>query len=614
MPRASGQETPPSPLQRRSHGAVGACLEARHEPFTPINDFLTAARSVANFLAGQLRYHVSSKEGGKMLQSVVHSAVRKIAPLAMGATALGTAFASSPTVASVATLPIPHPLISDWQYLGNSGTPPSDALCNQIPPPFGPRRCFNPTAVANAYNYAGLHAAGNEGQGKTIAIIDSFGSDSIRNDLAVFNTAFGLPHMCGEGPIPSTPAGNCPASAPGPHFNIIEIQGSPPPVPPPPNDNGTGLEFHNLWDLEVSLDVEWSHATAPLANIDLVTTPTAETLGQQGFQQMMHAEDVVVENHMADVITQSFGAGEGSFNNGLPALKQLRQAFIDAQANHVTVFASSGDGGSLNGTKQSIVGPQGGGAGPASNQVIPYPSVIWPASDPLVTAVGGTYLCMDATTGLFLNTTEPPARCQPGLNTNLEREPAWRAGGGGYSIFFQKPDFQSALPALPAGSSYQGSAPGMPVPAGAQMRGVPDIAYQASSLTGMLVYMTEPNAPSSTTGGTPCPGGSPCSTGWYVVGGTSSSSPQWAGLIAMADQMAGRDLGYINPSLYTLANNPTTYANDFFDDDTYGNQQTAPGSGTSGDCCQSSKGWDAVTGLGSPNVANLLPDLIAATP
>src|SRR6202043_2604498 len=119
-------------------------------------------------------------------------------------------------------------------------------------------------------------------------------------------------------------------------FDIVCFQGCPPPTPPPPS-SGTGLEAHNLWSLEVALDVEWAHATAPLANIMLVTTPTAETLGVQGFQQMVNAEQFVVDSPSADVITQSFGAGDGSFHNGLAALKQLRQAFIDAQANHVTV-------------------------------------------------------------------------------------------------------------------------------------------------------------------------------------------------------------------------------------------------------------------------------------
>ena len=77
----------------------------------------------------------------------------------------------------------------------------------------------------------------------------------------------------------------------------------------------------------------------------------------------------------------------------------------------------------------------------------------------------------------------------------------------------------------------------------------------------MLIYIT---FPPDGTSGLIC-GSTPCSTGWYDIGGTSASSPQWAGLIAIADQMAGRNLGYINPALYQIANNAAKYANDFFD-------------------------------------------------
>ena len=66
--------------------------------------------------------------------------------------------------------------------------------------------------------------------------------------------------------------------------------------------------------------------------------------------------------------------------------------------------------------------------------------------------------------------------------------------------------------------------------------------------------------------------------------------------------------GYINPALYQIANDPTKYAKDYYDV-TMGNNQTSSIPGYN-----ASRGWDAVTGLGSPNVANLLPDLIAATP
>jgi subtilase family serine protease len=323
----------------------------------------------------------------------------------------------------------------------------------------------------------------------------------------------------------------------------------------------------------------------------LVTTPTAETLGVQGFPQMMNAEQDVVDNHLADVITQSFGAGEGSFHSGVAPISQLRQAFIDAQANHVTVFASSGDGGTTNAYKEPVKNP--------SN--IPYPSVIWPASDPLVTSVGGTYLCTNATAAATdprtLDNTSPPAACQ-GQNQD---EVGWIDSGGGYSILFPRPSYQDTLP---AGSTFVGSSVGAPGP-NTNMRGVPDIAYQASSRTGVLVYLTEPYPPGATSTG--CGGANPCQTGWYVVGGTSASSPQWAGLIALADQIANRDLGFINPALYQIAANPAKYANDFYDVTTGSNKTTSiPG-------YSASQGWDAVTGLGTPNAANLIPDLIAAT-
>jgi subtilase family serine protease len=466
-----------------------------------------------------------------------------------------------------------QPAVAEWQFLQSSTTPPTESACFAAG-----RRCFTPAAMQNSYNLSPLYAAGFTGKGKTIAVIDSFGSATIANDLNVFSTVFGLPHLCGEAGVTCTPG--------MPTFTILQIQGSPPPNPPPPN-NGTGQENLNLWALEVSLDVEWAHAIAPEANIILVTTPTAETLGVQGFPQMMDAVQYVVDNHLADVISMSLGAGEGTFSSTV-SLLNLRQAFIDAQTNHVTVLASSGDGGTSNALKVPTKNPD----------LIPYPSVEWPASDPLVTAVGGTYLCTNPVTGTSVDSVDPPSVCQshPGV-----REVGWIDSGGGYSILFPRPAFQNTLP---PGSSYVGSSVGAPGP-NSNMRGVPDIAFQASARTGPLVYMTEP---ATTSSGTGCGGANPCSIGWYVVGGTSCSAPQWAGLIAIADQIAGSDLGYINPALYQIAANPAKYAADFYDV-TVGNNQT-----TSIPGYLASTGWDAVTGLGTPNAANLLPDLAASGP
>ena len=512
-----------------------------------------------------------------MIQTFAGSAARKIASFAVGATALGSVLVGSPGAASVATLPVIHPLISDIQFISGSGTPPSEAACNAAG-----RRCFNPTSMRNSYDITpGL---GNDGAGKTIAVVDSFGSTTVRQDLGVFNTAFGLPHLCGE-TGPSDPSANCPAST-QPRFDIIQVQGGPPPVPPPPN-NGTGLENHNLWNVEVALDVQWAHAIAPKANIILLTTPTAEVLGMQGFQQMMNAEDALILNHQVDVISQSFGAGEGTFNNGLASIKQLRKTFEDARLNHVTVFASTGDSGTTNAMKVPVKNPG----------VIPYQSVIWPASDPLVTATGGTYLCTNAETGLGVDSVSPPAQCRIHVG---DREPAWIPSGGGYSILFSRPAYQDVL--TPANSSYVGSSPGAPGP-NTNMRGIPDIAYNASSGAGVLVYVTE--STSNNQAGTGCGGAIPCSTGWYVVGGTSAGSPQWAGLLALADAQAGYDLGFINPALYRLFAG-ATYHTDFYDPTVNCNQDSA----IPGWCA--SPGWDAVTGIGTPDAAKLIPDLIAA--
>src|SRR6266702_2657599 len=147
-----------------------------------------------------------------MFFSFLRSAMHRLALLALGAALVPVVLSTT----AIAASPVVNPLVSDWQFLSSSITPPTQAECNSVG-----RRCFNPTAMHNSYNYASLLAAGNEGQGKTIAIVDSFGSDTIRNDLGVFDTAFDLPHMCGE-----TPAVNC--SSGTPRFNILEVQGSPP--------------------------------------------------------------------------------------------------------------------------------------------------------------------------------------------------------------------------------------------------------------------------------------------------------------------------------------------------------------------------------------------------
>jgi subtilase family serine protease len=471
--------------------------------------------------------------------------------------------ASAPTVSAVETAI--HPAASDYAQVSTSETPPTEAQCESVG-----RRCFAPQAVEASYNVGPLYASGINGAGETIAIVDSYGSDTLTHDLHVYDQAFGLAPMCGEEGVTCSPG--------MPTFSQLSLQGTPATKAPPSQNHSPGQEAKSAWALEVSLDVETAHAMAPGANILLVTTPTAETLGVQGLPQMMNAEQYVVDHHLANVISQSFGTSEAAFGSA-SSLLNLRHAFIAAQKAGISVLASSGDNGTAEIQKTPVA---------TGGSLIPQPTVSWPASDPLVTGIGGTYLCTDPTntTSRVVDSGDPPPACGtfPG-----QAEIAWTNAGGGFSQVFSKPDYQNVLP---AGSTAIGT-----------QRGVPDVALQASSRTGGLMYLTLPPDGLS---GLIC-GSAPCSTGWYDIGGTSLSSPQWAGLVALADQVNGGGLGLLNPALYRIGADATRYANDFFDVTTGNNMlvSSVPG-------YPATTGWDPVTGLGTPNAANLVPDLVAA--
>ena len=201
---------------------------------------------------------------------------------------LAGALAGAGRQVSTPQLPLPRPLVSDYEQVSKSETPPTQAQCASTG-----RRCFAPQAIQASYNLLPLYAGGRNGTGRTIAIVDSYGSDTMAHDLHVFDQAFGLAPMCGEEGV---------TCAPGmPKFSELTLQGSPATKAPPSKSNGTGQEAKSAWTLEVALDVETSHAIAAGANILLVHTPTAETLGVQGFPQMMAAEKYVVDNHLADL-------------------------------------------------------------------------------------------------------------------------------------------------------------------------------------------------------------------------------------------------------------------------------------------------------------------------
>jgi subtilase family serine protease len=127
--------------------------------------------------------------------------------------------------------------------------------------------CYAPAQLQRAYDLPALFATGTEGQGQTIAIVDSFGSPTIQHDLNVFDRTYGLP---------------------APKLTVIQPAGAVPPYDP--NDgNRVG------WAGETNLDVEWAHAMAPKANILLVETPTSENEGVSGFPEIVTAEKFVID-------------------------------------------------------------------------------------------------------------------------------------------------------------------------------------------------------------------------------------------------------------------------------------------------------------------------------
>ncbi|WP_310964320.1 S53 family peptidase [Nocardioides terrisoli] len=465
--------------------------------------------------------------------------------VAAGATlaAVAALIAANPggTTAAAAQYPTPHQMLPKHvQFISGEGAAPGPAYR-------ATSRRFTPPGIQGSYNLKALYDEGLDGSGKTIAIVDSFGYPQAGADLKQFSQDYGLPLMCG---MPDVACQDGMAKFSTLTFGNHQVKAS-------PDSSSPGQEDSNAWSVEVALDIEYAHTIAPGANILLVATPTAETLGVQGFPNMMNAEQYVVDHHLADVVTQSFGAAEDSFGSA-QSLQSLRHAFESGTEQGITFLASSGDSGSVGSSKTPV--SQGGSQ-------LDTPQVGWPASDPLVTAVGGTTLCTDVFTGLTVDSANPPADCQqnPG-----QREVGWNGSGGGFSHVFARPSYQGTLPA--GSTSIPDSA-----------RGVPDISMNASCTSYVVVLDTAPGY-----------------GGYYGVCGTSEASPMFAGVVAIADQAAGHDLGLLNKLLYG------TPAPKY---DVVSGNNTQDGSGVPG--YAAGTGWDAVTGLGTPADAHAFVHAIA---
>jgi len=328
-------------------------------------------------------------------------------------------------------------------------------------------RCYSPLQYRVAYDLAPVYQKNITGQGQTIMIVDSFGSPTIKQDLRAFDQQWGLPNP--------------------PQLNVARL-------------GSWKFDRSNAtmdgWAEETTLDVEYAHAIAPGATIDLVETPVAETEGVTGFPQMMAAIKWVIDRDQVDVISQSFGATEDTFpgfsDKNYASIDSLRTAFQDAAKRHVTVLAAAGDSGATNDK-------------PDGATLYPFRAVAWPSSDPLVTSVGGTQLQL----------------AQDGNKIRPDQvwDDEYGAGGGGQSTVFGRPGYQNGVSGIVG-----------------DHRGTPDISMSAAVSGGAWVYQSF----------------EPAGAGWEILGGTSEATPIFAGVVALASQQAGHPLGNLNSALYTL--------------------------------------------------------------
>ncbi len=403
---------------------------------------------------------------------------------------------------------------------GTTPRPLPTAATTESPAPCGLGTCYTPEQLRDAYNVTPLLNKGYTGKGQTVVLIESYGSPTIQQDLDTFDQQFGLPPLTVK---VLSPLGTVPFDS--------------------GNSEMTG------WQGETTLDVETVHAIAPGANITILTSPVDETEGVQGIPQFLQLEQYAVQNHLGNIISQSWAASEVSLDDpsGKAAIAPFDAFFKQATTQDgVTFFGSTGD----NGATDCVVYDENTSS---CTQYSSSPTIAFPAGDPWVTAAGGTSL---------------------NISGSSVSESAWNGSNGGVSRFYSEPSYQQSLP-----TSDQRILNGK--------RAVPDIAASADPSEALAIYTS--------------------GSGWQPVGGTSAASPLWAGLTAIADQMAGHGLGFLNPKLYQIAAS-SKYAQDFNDITTGDNTNSSEN--VQG--YPATTGWDPVTGLGTPNAANLLPDLVAA--
>lgn len=367
---------------------------------------------------------------------------------------------------------------------------------------------FSPQAVRRAYGVSPLLRKGIDGRGETVVLPETIippvtaDDTNIRQDMAAFDKRYHLPAVT---------------------LKLSRALGY---TADPALTEGEEVQ-----------DAEMVHTIAPGATIAIMLVPQGVNGHTSHLAELLRAAAqrgnvVSYSNNLCDS-TSCLSAGQ---------LAALNRALRYARDRHVSVFASSGDGGVLGKDLRR--------------------GVTAPADNPLVTAVGGTTLAVGHG-GAYSETAWDQDLDHP-TSTGARLS----ASGGGISTRYRRPGYQRGLAAI------------------GDHRGVPDVA--AVSHPGMTSLMVKNGH-----------------AGTWAAGGTSESAPLWAGVAALADQDAHRQLGFLNDGLYRIGHS-AQYHRAFHDITSGANTVTLP-SGKQINGYRTRRGWDPVTGWGSPNAQTLVP-------
>ncbi|MBO0835567.1 MAG: S53 family peptidase [Actinobacteria bacterium] len=521
-----------------------------------------------------------------MRRSRVYKATA-LAAATVGATAFAVVLTASPSTAA------PAQTLNHWVHWA-----PEDAFvpAGQADAPIACQRpapdnrvstvlhCMTPAQMRAAYGITDQY----QGEGQTIVLVDSFGDPTAAQDLNFFAQTFGMPT---------------------PHFDQVFVGGKPGYLDGQGKATGAGSGQNGPssaegWATEAALDVQWAYAMAPKAHIVLLATNTAETQGVPGLPAMMHAIDSAIDTYPAGtVFSMSFGTDESAFAGAAAQqFANFDETFKKGLAKGDTFLSSSGDNGSVGVIRAH-----------RASATSPDPQVSYPNVSPYVTSVGGTQRQFNWTwdpTGPDVPIAADGSRTaawwawdQGGSSEAVGNEPGFQlVTGGGTSSVYARPSFQDGV------ASVVGS-----------HRGVPDLAWNMAINGGALVFHSY----------FPAVDGPP---GWYLVGGTSASSPQVAGVVALANEARAAahkaPIGNLNQAIYSARFNQTAAFNDIVPQ-TYGDGSVpsahlqsnqlwdiTPGAPLTLDSVTghaTTAGYDLTTGWGSPKGMAFV-DALAALP